>query len=111
MRQDYTPKRQIVGAALCFTDSEHLCTARRTCALSCWLTILHGYAFRVFHFLLGTAFHTVGLHMFTSTFRFTKNDSVSVTVMSRAKSILGYSTLHATIGAIVESHSDEMSMS
>jgi len=40
--------------------------------------------------------------MFTSTFRFTKNDSAFVTVMSRANSIfLGYFTSHATIGAFV----------
>jgi hypothetical protein len=49
-----------------FSYSEHLCATCRTGTLSCWPAIFHGNALGVFHFLLGTAFHTIGLHEFTS---------------------------------------------
>ena len=45
--------------------SEHLGATGWTYALSCWLAILHGYTLGVLHFSLGSAFHTIGLHVFT----------------------------------------------
>ena len=49
----------------------HLRTMWRTCTLSCWYTILHSYAFRVFH-----------LFSLLPLFRFIMNDSPSVNVIS-----------------------------
>jgi hypothetical protein len=49
-----------------FADSEHLGSAYRTHALSCWLAILHGYGFGISHFSLSAALYAVGLHLFTS---------------------------------------------
>jgi hypothetical protein len=48
---------------LALADFEHFRAASRTYALSCGLTVFHGDAFGIFHFLLGTAFHTIGLHL------------------------------------------------
>ena len=48
---------------LTLSYSEHLSATWRACTLSCRSSILHGNTFRILHFLLWTAFHTVGLHL------------------------------------------------
>ena len=45
--------------------SEHLGATGWAYALSCWFAILHGYTLGVLHFSFGSAFHTIGLHVFT----------------------------------------------
>jgi hypothetical protein len=42
---------------------EHLSPTYRTHTLGCWLAVLHGYALGIFHFSLGSTFHTVCLHL------------------------------------------------
>ena len=49
--------------ALAFSYSKNFGSAYGTYALGCWPAILEGYAFRVLHFSLGTALHTVCLHL------------------------------------------------
>jgi hypothetical protein len=51
-----------------FPYSEHLGPAHGTCALSGWPAVLHDYALGIPHLPLGTALHTVCLHLFTSLF-------------------------------------------
>ena len=46
--------------------SEHLCATGGAYTLSCWSAVFHCDGLGIFHFLLGTAFHTIGLHEFTS---------------------------------------------
>jgi len=50
--------------ALALSYPEHLCAACGAHTLSRRSAILHGYALGVFHFLLGTAFDAVRLHLF-----------------------------------------------
>ena len=45
--------------------SEHLGATGWAYALSCWFAILHSYTLGVLHFSFGSAFHTIGLHVFT----------------------------------------------
>ena len=52
-----------IGVKLALTDSEHFRTAARTDSLGRRPAVLHGNAFGIFHFLLGTALHTVSLHI------------------------------------------------
>ena len=52
-----------VGADLTLADSEHLGSAHRAHALSCWPAIFHGDPSSVLHFPFGTALHTVCLHL------------------------------------------------
>jgi len=52
-----------VGVYLALADSEHFRATGRAYALSCRLAILHGDAFGIFHFLLGTALHAISLHI------------------------------------------------
>ena len=54
--------------ALSFPYSEHLGPAYGTYALSSRPAVLHGYASGIFHIPLGSAFHAVRLHLFTSLF-------------------------------------------
>jgi hypothetical protein len=49
---------------LAFANTEHLCATIWAYTLCGWFSILHGYCFGVFHFPLGTAFHTIGFHDF-----------------------------------------------
>jgi len=56
--------------ASALTYPEHLGPACGTDALSCRLPILHGYASGILHFPLGTALHTVRLHLLTSLYLF-----------------------------------------
>lgn len=51
-------------------NSKHLSAARWACSLGCCPTVLHGYTFRVFNLLLGTALNAICLHVLTSSFRF-----------------------------------------
>ncbi len=55
-------------SVLAFSDSEHFRATRRAYPLSCRLAVLHGYSFGILHFPLGSAFHTVRLHLVTSLF-------------------------------------------
>ena len=57
-----------VRVYLALADSEHFRATGRAYTLGCWLAVFHGDAFGVFHFLLGTAFHAVCLHLLTSLF-------------------------------------------
>ena len=52
-----------IESGLCLPNSEHLCATCGTCSLSSRLPVLHGYGLGVLHFLLGTAFYTVCLHL------------------------------------------------
>ncbi len=62
-----TPRTKLNGKLLfCRTNTEHLRATAGAYTLSCWFTILHGYAFSILHLLFGSAFHTVSLHEFTS---------------------------------------------
>jgi len=45
--------------------SEHLGATGWAYALRCWFAILHSYTLGVLHFSFGSAFHTIGLHVFT----------------------------------------------
>jgi len=47
---------------------EHLGPTCGTDTLSCWLAILHSYRLGVLHFPLGSAFHTICLHLFNLLF-------------------------------------------
>jgi len=61
-----TPKRKGVPfSRSAFSYSEHLGATGWAYALSCWFAILHGYTLGVLHFSFGSAFHTIGLHVFT----------------------------------------------
>ena len=51
-----------VGVDLALAYSEHFRATGQAYALSCWPAVLHGEAFGIFHFLLGTALHAVCLH-------------------------------------------------
>jgi len=53
-------------SALTLSNPEHLGPACGAYTLGCWFAILHRYGPSVLHFPLGTTFHTVGLHRFTS---------------------------------------------
>ena len=44
--------------------SEHLGATGWAYALRCWFAILHSYTLGVLHFSFGSAFHTIGLHVF-----------------------------------------------
>ena len=55
-----------VGVKLRLANSEHLRATGRAYALGCRPAVLHGDAFSVFHFLLGTALNAVSLHIQTS---------------------------------------------
>ena len=57
-----------VGVDLTLTDSEHFRATGRAYALGCWRAVFHGDALGIFHFLFGTAFHVVCLHLLTSLF-------------------------------------------
>ena len=57
-----------IGVDLTLADSEHFRATGRAYALGCWLAVFHGDAFGIFHFLFGTAFHAVCLHLLTSLF-------------------------------------------
>ena len=52
-----------VGEYLALAEYEYLRATTRAYALSRRLAILHGDAFGVFHFLLGTALHAISLHI------------------------------------------------
>ncbi len=56
----------IVLRGLCLSYSKHLSTACWAHTLSCWLPVLHSNRFGILHFSLGSAFHTVCLHLFSS---------------------------------------------
>jgi hypothetical protein len=56
----------VYKSGLCLPNSEHFRATGGAYTLSRWLTILHGYAFRIFHLLLGSALNAVCLHYFTS---------------------------------------------
>jgi hypothetical protein len=61
-----TPKRKGVSfSRSTFSYSEHLGATGWAYALSCWFAILHSYTLGVLHFSFGSAFHTIGLHVFT----------------------------------------------
>lgn len=45
--------------------SEHLGATGWAYALRCWFAILHSYTLGVLHFSFGSAFHTIGFHVFT----------------------------------------------
>ena len=63
---DKTARRKgVTGSRSTLSYSEHLGAAGWAYALSCRLAILHGYALGVFHFSFGSAFHTIGFHVFT----------------------------------------------
>ena len=49
-----------------FSYSEHLGATGWAYALRCWFAILHSYTLGILHFSFGSAFHTIGLHVFTS---------------------------------------------
>ncbi len=51
------------GAGLGFADSKHLGPTNGAHPLCCGPTILHGYVPGASHFLLGSAFHTIRLHL------------------------------------------------
>ena len=76
--------------ALTFAYSEHLCSARGTYTLSRRLTVLHGDAFGIFHFLLGTAFHTIRLNHID--LPFITNNRTFPGLMSRVSSCKLYKT-------------------
>ncbi len=67
-RENPTPSNSngYVRVDSALTNSEHLGATRWAYALSCRLTILHGYRFGVLHFSLGTTFYTICLHTLTS---------------------------------------------
>jgi hypothetical protein len=46
-----------------FSDAEHFCLTSWANPLSGWLPVFHGNGFCAFHFFLGSAFHTVGIHV------------------------------------------------
>ncbi len=60
------PISEVSGLAL--SDSEHFSAACGAYTLSRRFAILHSYGLGVLHFPLGTAFHTVSLHVGTSFF-------------------------------------------
>ncbi len=47
-------------------NSEHFCSTGGTGTLSRWSAIFHCDRLGILHFFPGTAFHTIGLHEFTS---------------------------------------------
>ncbi len=57
------PSNPVLGDGLGLAYSKHLCTTCRAYPLSGWPAILHSYSFRILHFPLSTAFHTIGLHL------------------------------------------------
>ncbi len=50
------------GIDLALTDSEHLGATYRTCALSRWSTVLHGYRLWIFDLFLRPALNTICLY-------------------------------------------------
>jgi len=74
-----TPTFTLLALALPYP--EHLGTTLRTYTLGCWLTILHGYGPGVLHFSLGSALHTIYLHLLTSCFRFIMSDKLFIVGM------------------------------
>ena len=56
----------IYNICLTLPYSEHLGATCGAYTLSRRLAILHSYGFSIFHFSLGPALYTVGLHPFTS---------------------------------------------
>ena len=56
-------ERNTLDSFSALTDSEHLGAACRADTLGGRFTILHGYGLGIFHFPLGTAFHTIRLHL------------------------------------------------
>ena len=60
---------QLYQANLGLANSEHLGPTSRAYALGGRLAVLHGYGFGVLYLLLGTAFHTITLHIQASSFR------------------------------------------
>ena len=52
-----------ISEYLALADSEHFRATGWTYALGCRLAVLHGDAFGIFHFLLGTALHAISLHI------------------------------------------------
>ena len=61
--------RPLPFSKLSLSYSEHLGATGWTYALSCWFAVLHRYTLGVLHLFLGSAFNTIGLHLFTP-FRF-----------------------------------------
>lgn len=78
-------------SALALSYPEHLSPTYRADALSCWLSILHGYRLGILHFSLGSAFHTICLHWSTSLF-VTKHK-----LFGAAMSIVSHSVARSTI--------------
>jgi len=52
-----------VAVDLTLADSEHFRATGRAYALGRRLAVLHGDAFGIFHFLLGTALNAISLHI------------------------------------------------
>lgn len=88
------PLRQNKKAALfsrsTLSYSEHLGATGWAYALSCWFAILHSYTLGVLHFSFGSAFHTIGLHVFTPFFM----QSGSISHPTSQLSIMPVKVLH-----------------
>ena len=96
-----SPNLTPILSVLCLPYSEHLCATGGAYTLSSRLPILHGDRLGVFHLLLGAAFHTIRLHKFTSTFRFTMYDRPFVTTCQYALPVEPYGGLYPVTGFIV----------
>ncbi len=64
--QPYAEPRYYCYRELTFSYSEHLRPACGAYTLSRWPAVLHSYSPSIPHFSLGTALHTISLHLFTS---------------------------------------------
>jgi len=69
------PKHPVRGVLVLFLETMCLClwlwhdfkhtgATGLALALHCLAAVLHGYLFRVFHLLLGTAFYAISFHVF-----------------------------------------------
>ena len=61
-----TAKRKgVICSRSALSYSEHLGATGWAYALSCWFAVLHSNTLGVLHLSFGSAFHTIGLHVFT----------------------------------------------
>ena len=59
--KDTQPSVVLIPTVSALPYPEHLSSTCGADALSCRLPILHGYSLGILHFLLGSAFHAIGL--------------------------------------------------